>query len=55
MIGRPLFVTHFPAEKEAFNMRRVGEDETLTESVDLVILCVGEIVGGRCKSTTMTS
>ena len=43
MIGRPIFIVPFPAEMEAFNMRRIA-DRTLPESVDLLILGVGEIV-----------
>ena len=45
MVGRPTFMTRFPGEMEAFNMKRVPEDRTKTGSVDLLIPGVGEIVG----------
>ena len=45
MVGLPIFMTNFRAEMKAFDMKRVVEDRTLTGSVDMLILAVGEIVG----------
>ena len=39
-------MTRFRAEMKAFYVKHVVEDRKQTESVDLVILGVGEIVGG---------
>ena len=46
MIGLPIFMSHFPDEMEAFYMKRVPDDWTQTERVDLVMPKVGEIVSG---------
>ena len=46
MIGLPIFMTHFLAETMAFCMKRVPEDGTLQEGLELVMRGVGEIVGG---------
>ena len=44
IVGCRIFVTHFPAEMNMFYMKCVAEDRTLPESVDMLILAVGEIV-----------
>ena len=49
---RPIFTTHFRAEMKAFCVKHVVEDRTQTESVDLVMPGVGEIVGGSMSKTT---
>ena len=54
MIGCPAFVVPFPAEVKVFNMKRV-EDGTLTGSVDLLMLGVGEMVVRSMRKTTATS
>ena len=42
-------MTHFRAEMKVFNMKRVPEDQTQTESVDLLIWGVGEIAIGSMR------
>ena len=49
MVGSPIFMTHFPDEMEAFCVKHIAEDRTLTGSVDLVMPGVGEIVGESMK------
>eukprot|EP00871_Galdieria_phlegrea_P002426 jgi/Galph1/3184/GphlegSOOS_G1831.1 len=48
-INEPIFLTKFPVSLKSFYMKKCKDNKQLTESMDLLLPGVGEIVGGSMR------